>query len=170
MENLYAEMLKQIKELSEERVEINEISGKNMAKELEEIKRKKVRKKYRKNELEDKVINQAKNIEVMETLVRYHKRLITHIQKILEEKNKMLDALHYVWCDGGCGGGVHRYKEMANTPLTEEIVKKAERNSYRLRLWYVNNEFRKRKITLRYYKTFKYRIREILRKLYFALV
>jgi len=124
----------------------------------------------RKEELKEKIVNQSENIRIMEELIRNQKRLITHIQGTLEEKNKMLDALHYVWCDGGCVGGVHRYKEMSNIPLTEETVRKAESNTYRLRMWFVNNKFRKRKITLKYYKTFKYRIREILRKLYFALV
>lgn len=127
-------------------------------------------KKGRKEELEEKIVNQAENIRIMEELIRNQKKLITHIQGTLEEKNKMLDALHYVWCDGGYVGGVHRYKEMSNIPLTEETVRKAESNTYRLRMWFVNNKFRKRKITLKYYKTFKYRIREILRKLYFALV
>jgi hypothetical protein len=42
-------------------------------------------------------------------------------------------------CDGGCGGGVHRYEEMSKIPLTEEVVKLAEGNVRRLRTWFVNS-------------------------------
>lgn len=58
----------------------------------------------------------------------------------LARKNVALDALHYVWCDGGCAGGVHRYGE--HPPLTEEIVAEAERNARRLRRWHVNASYR----------------------------
>lgn len=48
----------------------------------------------------------------------------------LHEKNLALDALHFVWCDGGCASGVHRYTD---EPLTEEIVLQAEYQALRLR-------------------------------------
>lgn len=51
------------------------------------------------------------------------------------ERNIELDALHFVWCDGGCKGGVHRYN---HGELTEDIVIAAERNAKRLRTWFVN--------------------------------
>ena len=51
----------------------------------------------------------------------------------LARKNRELDALHHVWCSGGCEGGVHRWQEK---PLTLEIVEEAERNTKRLRQWW----------------------------------
>jgi hypothetical protein len=48
----------------------------------------------------------------------------------LHEKNLELDALHYVWCDGGCIDGVHRYSDET---FTEEVVLQAEYQARRLR-------------------------------------
>lgn len=62
-------------------------------------------------------------------------------QVALERKNRELDALHIVWCDGGCPGGVHRYQD-ADVLVTEELVKLAERNTERLRHWYQAVKFR----------------------------
>lgn len=58
-----------------------------------------------------------------------------------EERNRQLDALHFVWCDGGCSSGVHRYTDSG--PLTEEVVASAERNTRRMRTWLINHRFRK---------------------------
>lgn len=44
-----------------------------------------------------------------------------------------MDALHYVWCNGGCPGGVHRWQEDS---VTEEIVNLAVRNTDRLVQWW----------------------------------
>lgn len=61
-------------------------------------------------------------------------------QVALERKNRELDALHYVWCDGGCPRGVHRWHD--DLILTEDLVKLAERNTKRLRNWYRAVQFR----------------------------
>jgi len=55
------------------------------------------------------------------------------------ERNLQLDALHFVWCNGGCATGVHRWTDGA---VTEELVREAERNTRRLRTWW---EHRRRK-------------------------
>lgn len=34
---------------------------------------------------------------------------VTELQEVLHAKNLQLDALHYVWCSGGCDGGMHRW-------------------------------------------------------------
>lgn len=62
------------------------------------------------------------------------------MQKAAERKNRELDALHFVWCDGGCASGVHRYD---HGELTEAIVVEAERNAKRLRAWWNNAAFKK---------------------------
>lgn len=64
---------------------------------------------------------------------------ITNMRAVLERKNRELDALHYVWCDGGCPGGVHRWTD---GKITKELVEAAERNTRRLRRWYHAVEFR----------------------------
>ena len=61
------------------------------------------------------------------------------LNEILHLKNVALDAMHWVWCDGGCNGGVHRHHQQE---LTEEMVQKAEHNAKRLRSWYENSAFR----------------------------
>lgn len=66
---------------------------------------------------------------------------LTYLQKCLREKNLALDAMHFVWCNGGCTSGVHRW---IPADLTEEIVLKAERNTRRLRTWFTNKEHRDR--------------------------
>ena len=44
---------------------------------------------------------------------------IDHMRQVLERKNRQLDALHMVWCDGGCPSGVHRYQDR-DVLVTEE--------------------------------------------------
>jgi iron only hydrogenase large subunit-like protein len=124
-----------------------------------------------KNKLEEKINNQAAHIKIIENLIQNHKRQITNMRKCLEEKNKMLDALHYVWCDGGCIGGIHRYNAMKDVELTEEIVKKAESNTYRLRTWFINYKFRKLSNDKKnkYFESWRYKIKQILRKIYISL-
>ncbi len=69
----------------------------------------------------------------LEEKVRRQARNIREMQIALERKNRELDALHLVWCDGGCPSGVHRWSDLI---VTEELVATAERNTERLREWY----------------------------------
>ncbi len=63
-------------------------------------------------------------------------------REALERKNRELDSLHYVWCDGGCGGGVHRYDDKGPDGLTEDVVKTAIRNVNRMVGYFNNREFK----------------------------
>jgi len=65
-------------------------------------------------------------------------KIILDLNEKLHEKNLELDALHWVWCDGGCGGGVHRYD---HGELTEEIVRMVEGHAKRLRRWWTNKTY-----------------------------
>lgn len=58
---------------------------------------------------------------------------ITDLQECLRRKSIELDAMHFVWCSGGCSSGVHRFSDIQ---LTEEMIQIAERNTRRLRSWY----------------------------------
>jgi len=80
-------------------------------------------------------MTELKNQEKIKTL----KETIRFLETKLNEKNIALDAMYWVWCDGGCAGGVNRY---ATGKLTEKIVEKAENNTKRLRQWFSNNNFR----------------------------
>lgn len=75
-------------------------------------------------------------VEELRSKVRELRALVREREDQLAEKNRELDALHYVWCDGGCRGGAHRYAEDS---LTLDIVARAIRNTDRLVQWYVNN-------------------------------
>lgn len=73
------------------------------------------------------------------TEVEMLRRQVSHLQECLRKKNLALDAMHWVWCDGGCESGTHRW---AVEELTEEIVIAAERNTARLRRWFESAKFR----------------------------
>lgn len=68
------------------------------------------------------------------------KRQITHKDEVLREKNLTLDAIGYVWCSGGCKGGVFRFTDVQ---LTEAQVQMVELNTTRLRQWFESAENRK---------------------------
>lgn len=69
-------------------------------------------------------------------LARAYRYEIRKLTRNLEEKNKALDAMWWVWCSGGCPGGVQRYAHREIPPLTEEVVIIAENNVNRLRNYY----------------------------------
>lgn len=80
--------------------------------------------------------NQCSELEAKNEKLR---RQIRMQDEVIKRKNRELDSLHFVWCDGGCSTGVHRWSE---TVLTEEIVKEAEQNTKRLRRWFTNHQSR----------------------------
>lgn len=67
------------------------------------------------------------------------RRQLTFQSENNHQRNLELDALHYVWCNGGCKYGVHRWTEET---VTEELVAAAERNTARLRTWLENKQHR----------------------------
>jgi hypothetical protein len=70
------------------------------------------------------------------------KRQLSNQRDNNHRRNVELDALHYVWCDGGCKSGVHRWSK--NT-ITQEVVDAAVRNTNRLVAWYSINCKRKQR-------------------------
>lgn len=78
--------------------------------------------------------------DILATMTKHIRSLQKQIrtaQEVAEYRNKQLAALHVVWCDGGCGGGVG-----CRDQVTEEVVKEAERNVARLRTWWDNHEYK----------------------------
>ena len=91
--------------------------------------------------LKNKIEDESRPVQVGVMLQNAgHGRTIKILQDSLHEKNLALDAMGFVWCDGGCEGGIYRYN---NKELTEEILKKAEQNVKRMRTWFENNRYKK---------------------------
>ncbi len=88
----------------------------------------------------DKEIKLEAEVFRLSTLCSRQRQSLHFLNQAAHYKNLALDALHYVWCSGGCPGGVCRYTESA---VSEEIVQEAERNTRRLRTWW---EARKSKL------------------------
>lgn len=77
--------------------------------------------------LRDKVKNQAREIAIMKA--------------VAEKRNRDLDVMHFIWCNGGCVGGAHRFCGSPDD-VTEEVVALAERHVNRMRAWYRNRQGR----------------------------
>lgn len=86
---------------------------------------------------ENLAIEVASNEEVkrLKSKVEELKRQLTSQRENNEKRNRELDALHYVWCSGGCDRGVHRYDGNFGD-ITEEVVVAGERQVARLREWF----------------------------------
>ena len=89
----------------------------------------------------DRVREMATARARLETSLRQEQDRVVELRRQIEiqgdnnaRRNRELDALHYVWCSGGCEGGVHRFTHPAGG-LTEEIVAEAERLVARMRQW-----------------------------------
>lgn len=74
--------------------------------------------------------------EILNEIIKDLRRELTIQSENNHKRNMQLDALHFVWCDGGCETGVSRWTKEKITP---EIVAEAIRNTARLYLWYINN-------------------------------
>ena len=80
----------------------------------------------------------VKQLGALRVRVKEQARQIKDMQEIATLRNKQLDALHIVWCSGGCVGGVGNEPE-----LTEEKVKEAVTYTRRLVTWWNNHIYRK---------------------------
>ena len=80
-------------------------------------------------------------VEVLLAKVKKLKRALHFATEGNHQRNLELDGLHYVWCDGGCGGGVDRYGGDA-PPLTREMVTHAVRNVRRMVRWWNSARYR----------------------------
>ncbi len=97
-------------------------------------------KRYKLFYIDQTKLEDKDRVRLLERKLKRVKEELTYLECKLHIKNKELDAMHYVWCDGGCETGTHRWvKEL----ITEDIVKRAERNTRRLRSWYGNNKYRR---------------------------
>lgn len=77
----------------------------------------------------------AAEIERLKAKISAQARELTHKDAVLRDRSIALDAMGWVWCDGGCKGGTNRH---GHSPLTEEMVQVAERNTARMKRWLAN--------------------------------
>ena len=89
--------------------------------------------------LKNKQPDETTGADCQRGLVLRLREEVKQLNAVLARKNRELDALHYVWCSGGCDGGVNRFMP---GQLTEDVVIAAERNTARLRGWYDNSLLR----------------------------
>lgn len=75
-------------------------------------------------------------------LVKKLRAEIRAMQLAAEKRNQELDAMHWVWCDGGCYTGIHRYDGKGPEAITEEVVATAVRNTERLKRWWATWRYR----------------------------
>lgn len=79
-------------------------------------------------------IAQAKKIERM-------RMELLRLEGVLHAQNIKLDAMHWVWCTGGCATGSHKW---VHGELTEELVFTAENAVRRMRESFTTIEYQKR--------------------------
>lgn len=99
-------------------------------------------------EFESRLIHMQpeERIRQLEQKLSNQKFVLREQQRALQARNRQLDAMHWVWCDGGCLGGIHRFPDedgvFRHAALNEAVVREAERNTKRLRSWWMNYQYR----------------------------
>lgn len=82
----------------------------------------------------------ATQLEIAQGLkIERLKQQILKFEGVLHAQNIKLDALHWVWCSGGCQGGTNRW---VLGELTEEKLKTAEYAVKRMRESFSNLKLR----------------------------
>lgn len=85
-------------------------------------------------------------IRDLSTRIRNLKREVTYAKARNEERNRLLDALGMVWCNGGCPGGMKRYGDLGFGPsgeVTAEHVGALLLNAGRALTWFINRDYRR---------------------------
>jgi hypothetical protein len=88
----------------------------------------------------DTVASVAGRLSALEAQVRSLKNEVAKKDRALHARNVALDGMAWVWCDGGCKGGVFRFSD---TQLTGEMLHMIERNTERLKRWAANRDYRR---------------------------
>ncbi len=77
----------------------------------------------------------TKTIEELQAENARLRRQLTYANEGNAKRNRQLDMLNMVWCDGGCEGGMARYddREVSASDVALLIV-----NAIRARRWYIS--------------------------------
>jgi hypothetical protein len=72
----------------------------------------------------------------LEARIREQRRQLRFANEANQRHTRELDALHMVWCDGGCPRGVHRWaEEQATADEIDALADVAQQNVDRMRRW-----------------------------------
>ena len=85
------------------------------------------------------ILGQQVTIRHLEQKIQRQKHEIKYLQLSAITRNRELDALHKVWCDGGCKTGMHRW---TGESVTQEIVDTAVANTDRMVRWWKSHKNR----------------------------
>ena len=93
--------------------------------------------------LEEAWNNRVKDnaIRNLEAKISFQKQEIAGMQSTLKTRTKALDAMSWVWCTGGCDGGV--FQKNIDQFVTQEMIDIIENNLNELKTWYTNYNFKK---------------------------
>ena len=81
-------------------------------------------------------------IAELEAQVTNLRRQLRYANERNHERNLQLDALNFVWCDGGCRGGTRRWQDDDLTPdQAEAYAKELALMAVRLNSWAGSRRF-----------------------------
>ena len=83
-----------------------------------------------------------RELREFDQVIRDLRREIDNMRVVVERRNRQLDALGVVWCDGGCDGGMHRYSP--DREVTAQQVADLVVNAGRAVDWFVSHAGRVR--------------------------
>ena len=76
-------------------------------------------------------------IRELEQVISNQRHELANNARVIEQRNRQLDALGVVWCDGGCTGGMHRYQP--SRPVSAGAVALLVTNAGRAVRWFVSH-------------------------------
>ncbi len=79
--------------------------------------------------------NNMTEVEELKETIKTLREELTQAYSNNHERNLQLDALKFVWCDGSCSTGAHRWQD--KKPTEEELFE-IVKNTNRLISWYIN--------------------------------
>jgi hypothetical protein len=87
----------------------------------------------------------AERIAVLEAQVAELRRQLHYANERNHERNLQLDALNFVWCDGGCPSGTRRWQDDELTAdQAEAYAKELALMAVRLHSWGAAKRFREK--------------------------
>ncbi len=88
--------------------------------------------------LERRLHETEKTCEALRSKAERCQREVERLCQLNHQRNLELDALHYIWCAGGCEGGIHRFEAEEKRPLSRELLEAALDQVGRMIAYYLN--------------------------------
>lgn len=90
---------------------------------------------YKVSSLEDQLTRLQ---DMYDSLVEKRRNEIKTLQANNRKRNLQLDALNFVWCNGGCKSGFRRWADKYSDEELADLLIEAQLNTIRLEEWIVN--------------------------------